>query len=130
MQSHSSAEAWAGGRAVARATDEPFVLMAMASQQCENGKTAYIVASASSEFACEDAMQSAVLGNSKTMAKLYRHLGRYNAPADLVFKTFGSTEIEGLSQRNANIITILMVAIPTIACIALGTVVLIRRKNA
>ena len=130
MQSYSSAEAWAGGRAVARATDEPFVLMAMASQKCENGKTAYVVASASSEFACEDSMQSAVLGNSKTMAKLYKHLGRYNAPADLVFKTFGSTEIEGLSQRNANILTILMIAIPTVACIALGTVVLVRRKNA
>jgi hypothetical protein len=129
MLSHSSAEAWAGGRPVERASDEPFVLMAMASQKCENGKTACIVASASSEFACEDAMQSAVLGNSKTMAKLYKHMGRYNAPSELVFKTFGSTEIEGLSQRNATIITVLMIAIPTVACATVGTVVLIRRKN-
>lgn len=130
MQSYSSAEAWAGGKPVERADNDPFVLMAMASQKCENGETAFIVASASSEFACEDAMQSAILGNSKTMAKLYRYLGRYNAPVELVFKTFGSTEIEGLSQRNANIITILMVSIPVVACAALGTVVLIRRKNA
>lgn len=129
MVSHSSAEAWAGGRAIKRAGNDPFVLMAMVSQTCENGKTACLVASASTEFAQENAMQSTVLGNSRSMAQLYRHMGRKNAPVDLVFKTFGSTVIEGLTARGANILTVLMVAIPVVACVTVGTVVLVRRKN-
>lgn len=126
--SHSSAEAWTDGRTIKRASDDPFVLMAMASQTCENGKTAYLVASSSSDFASEDAMQSAVLGNGRAMAQIYKHLGRKQAPVDLVFKSFGSTEIEGLTARNANIITVCIVALPTVACLAVGVVVLVRRK--
>ena len=128
MVSHSSAEAWMDGRAVLRASEDPFVLMAMASRKCENGETAMLLASASTDFACESAMQSAVLGNNRTMARIYRQMGRENAPIDLVFKTFSSTEIEGLSTRNANIIAIVSAAVPTVAVIALGTVVLLRRK--
>lgn len=129
LVSHSSAEAWIDGRAVKRASDEAFVLMAMASQSCENGKTAYLVASASTEFAAEDAMQSAVLGNSRSIARIYKQLGRKQAPVDLVFKSFGSTDIEGLTARNANTITVSIVAIPAIVCAVVGVVILVRRKN-
>lgn len=128
MVSHSSAEVWTDGRAVKRAADGRFVLMAMASQTCKNGKTAFLVASASSTFASEDAMQSSVLGNSRSMAQIYKHLGRKQAPVDLVFKSFGSTAIESLTARNANLITVCIVAIPTVACLAAGVVILVRRK--
>ena len=128
MVTHSSAEVWIDGRSVKRASDEPFVLMAMASQTCANGETAYLVASASSDFANEDAMQSAVLGNGRALAQIYKHLGREQVPVDLVFKSFGSTVIEGLTARNANVITVCIVAIPTVACLAVGVVLLVRRK--
>lgn len=129
MVSHDTAEAWASGRAVARATDEPFVLMAMSYQDCDNGERAFLVASASTEFAGEGAMQSAVLGNNRTMTGILRYMGRENAPVDLVFKPFGSTEIESLTTSSANTITVLLAVIPAVVCLLLGTVVLVRRKN-
>ena len=129
LVSHSSAQVWTDGMATGRASDNPFVLMAMASQKCENGKTAYIVASASTAFAEEDAMQSSVLGNSRSLAMIYRHLGREQAPVDLVFKSFGSTVIESLTARNAKVITAVLTIVPALVCLTVGTVVLVRRKN-
>ena len=129
MQSHASAEAWAGGKAIARAADTPFTLMAMSTQECADGKTAYLVASASTEFASEALMQSMGAGNSKTLMGIIRYMGKDNAPVDLVYKPFGSTEMAGITTRSANIITITLAAIPALTCLIWGTVVLIRRKN-
>ena len=129
LVSHESAEAYAGGRAVARAVDDPFVLMSVSSKECENGKQAYLIASASTEFASEDSMQSAVLGNSRTLTQILRYMGKENAPADLVFKPFESTEIESLTTSTANTLSLLLAAIPALFFVTLGAVVLIRRKN-
>ena len=128
MVSHASAEAWAGGRAVARAADEPFVLMAMSTQECANGETACLVASASVEFASDDHMKSAVIGNSRTITGIFKHFGRDNAPTDLVFSYFGSTEIEILTTKTANTVTLLLAIVPTVLCAAAGVFVLIRRR--
>ena len=129
MVSHSSAEAWAGGRAVARAADDPFVLMSITVQTCKNGEQACLVASASTEFAGQEAMSSAVLSNSRTVTGIFKYLGRYNAPIDLVFKPFGSTDIESLSTHDANVITVTMTVIPAVLFTAIGAIVLIRRKH-
>lgn len=130
LVSSSSAEAWAGGRAVARADEEPFVLMSMTEEKCENGETAYLIASASTEFAGEDAMQSAVLGNSRTLTQLIRYMGKDNAPASLTFKTFSGTEIQSLTTSTANTLTAVLVIAPAIALTLLGVIVLVRRRNA
>ena len=74
-------------------------------------------------------MQSSVLGNSRTVTKLLGYMGKDNAPADLVFKPFGSTEIESLTTSTANLITVILAAVPTLACLIAGVVVLVRRKN-
>lgn len=130
LVSGRSAEAWAGGRAVARATDEPFILMSMSEEKCENGKTAYLIASASTEFAGEDAMQSAVLGNSRTLTQLLCYMGKDNAPAELTFKTFSGTEIQSLTTSTANTVTAVLAVIPALALTIVGIVVLVRRRNA
>ena len=129
MVSHGTAEAWANGRAVARATEDPFVLMAMSTETCENGEQAYLIASASTDFASESSMQSAVLGNSRTVTAILRYMGKENAPVDLVFKPFGSTDIESLTTSTANLLTTLLAVIPTVICLVSGAVVLIRRRN-
>ncbi|MGM9643773.1 MAG: Gldg family protein [Eubacteriales bacterium] len=129
MLSHSTAVAWADGRAVARASDNDFILMSLTEQKCENGKTGYLVASASVDFASEDAMQSSVLGNSRALSEIIKYMGKDNVPSNLVFKPFGETEIQSLTSRNANIITVIMVALPAVAVAAVGAVVLIRRRN-
>ena len=129
LLSHKSAEAWAGGRAVARAAEEPFVLMSVSTAECENGKQAYLIASASTEFVNEDNMQSSVLGNSRTVARILQSMGKENVPSDLVFKPFESTEIESITTSTANTLTVVLTVIPALVFTVWGAVVLIRRKN-
>jgi hypothetical protein len=128
ITSHESAEAWAGGRAVARASDNPFVLMAISEQECANGEKACLVASASVNFASDDHMKSAVIGNSRTIMGIFKYMGRENAPANLTFQYFAGTEIESLTTKTANTVTVALALIPTVICIAAGAVVLIRRR--
>lgn len=125
----SSAEAWAGGRAVERADKEPFTLMSISSQECDNGETAYLLASASVEFGAEEHMQSAVLGNSRSVMSVIKHMGKDNVPSSLTIKPFASLKIESLAVRDANIYATLLAIIPAVAFAAAGTVVLVRRKN-
>ena len=74
-------------------------------------------------------MQSAVLGNSRSLMSVIRYMGKENAPASLVIKPFASLEIESLAVRDANICAILMAVIPALMIAAVGVVVLVRRKN-
>ncbi len=128
MTSHSSAEAWSGGRAVARALENPFVLMSVTEQLCENGEKACLIASASTDFAASEHMSSAVIGNARTLTGIYKYMGRENAPVKLTFKYLGSTEIESLTMQNAYIITAVLAALPVLVCITVGAVVIIRRR--
>ncbi len=124
-----TAIAWANGKAVARASDEELILMSLTRQECNNGEKAYLLASASVDFASEDAMKSSVIGNSRTLTEIIKFMGKENAPSMLVFKPFGQTEIESLTSRNANIITVILVGLPVVAVSLAGAVVLIRRRN-
>lgn len=126
---HSSAEAWANGRAVARASDGDFALMTMSKKECENGENAYLIASASVAFASEDHMQSSVLGNSRTLTEIIRYMGKDNAPSSLVFKPFDSVEIESLTTMTANTLTVFLAAAPALIIAVVGVFVLVRRKN-
>lgn len=127
--SHSSAIAWADGKAVERASNEPFILMSMSEKQNADGSVGYLVASASVEFASEDSMRSSVLGNSRALTQMIRYMGKENAPGDLVFKPFGETEIQSLTAKNANIISAILIFAPAITVSVIGAVVLIRRRN-
>ena len=126
---NSTAVAWADGRAVARASEEDFILMSLTEQSCNDGRTAYLFASASIDFAAEDALGSAVLGNSRSIGEILRYMGKENAPSMLLSKPMGQTDIESLTVRDATIITVVMVALPLIATATVGTAVIVRRKN-
>ncbi len=129
LVSHSSAIAWANGRAVARASDQAFMLMTVSERTGDDGEKGYLLACASVEFASEGAMQSSVLGNSRTLTQMIRYMGKENAPASLVFKPFGERNIQSVTTRDANITTVVMTSLPIVACATVGAVVLIRRKQ-
>jgi hypothetical protein len=74
-------------------------------------------------------MQSAVLGNSRTLTEIMRYMGKENAPSELVFKPFESTQIESLTVSAANAITVALTLTPAVVLATLGTVVLIKRKR-
>ena len=103
--------------------------MSLTEQSCENGSTSYLVASASIEFAAGDALQSASLGNSRAIGEVLRYMGKENAPSTLLSKPMGQRDIESLTTRDATIITVVMVALPMIVTVSVGTVVIVRRKN-
>jgi len=124
-----TAVAGADGRAVARASEEDFVLMSLTEQGCQNGEKSYLLASASVDFASGDAMQSATLGNSRAVGEILRYMGKDNAPSTLVPKPMGETDIATLTTNDATIITVVMVALPMVTVTAIGTVVIVRRKN-
>ena len=56
-------------------------------------------------------------------------MGKENAPSTLLPKPMGQRYIESLTTRDATIITVVMVAIPMIVTVSVGTVVIVRRKN-
>lgn len=126
---NSTAVAWADGRAVTRASEEDFILMSVTEQTCADGEKAYLLASASTDFASGGALQSASLGNSKAIGEVLRYMGKDNAPSTLVPKPMGQTDIASLTTRDATIITVVMVALPLIITATVGTVVIVRRRN-
>ncbi len=128
LVTHSTAEAWMGGITVARADEQPFVLMSMTVSERDDGKIGHLMACASTEFAAKDGMQSAVLGNSRVITEIVKYMGRESAPVELTFKSFGTSEIESLTTRTANIYTAILTVIPTLAVAIAGAVVLVRRR--
>lgn len=128
MYSYDTAEAWAAGRAVARADKDPFIFMTMTEQKCENGENAYLVACSSTEFASEEYMQSIVYGNSDTIASIVRYMGKSDAPTNLLSKPFYSPTIESITTSQADIITVVLVLVPALVAAISGIIILVRRK--
>ncbi len=129
LASHSSAEAWAGGRIVAKAEKSPFTLMSLTVDEGGNGQGGCLLACASTEFCSESSMQSAVFGNSQTLSAVIKYMGKDNVPVALSFKPFGVTDIESLTTSDAKTATALLVILPTLTAAVVGTVILVRRKN-
>ena len=103
--------------------------MSITTQKCENGETAYLLASASTAFGAEEHMQSGVLGNSRSLMSIIRFMGKENVPDSLSAKPFASLKIESLAVSDANLYAILIAAIPAVCVAGVGTFVLIRRKH-
>jgi hypothetical protein len=103
--------------------------MSLTEQDCANGEKAFLVASASVDFASEYAMQSVSLGNGRAISELIRYMGKDDVPSRLAPKPMGQTEIQSLTTQNANIITAVLVALPAIVITTVGAVVLVRRRN-
>ena len=56
-------------------------------------------------------------------------MGKENAPVELVFKPFASTDIESLTTSSANTITLVLALVPALLFGVLGAVVTVRRRN-
>ena len=128
LVTNSTAQAWMGGIAVARADEQPFVLMSVSRGEREGGEVGYLVACTSTDFAAQDKLQSAVLGNSRTLTEIVRYMGRENAPANLTFKSFSGTKIESLTTSDANTYTVVFAVVPVAIVALAGAVILTRRR--
>lgn len=129
ISSYSSAEAYAGGKVVRRASDSAFTLMSM-TRQSYNGNESSVVVCASTGFAAEGNMQSVVYGNSEVISSVVRDIGRDGAPYMLKAKPFPTTEMKSITTKTATVITVCITSVFSLAAIICGAVILTRRKNA
>lgn len=127
--SHSSAEAWAGGRAVARAGSDGFTLMSLTEQENSNGINSQLIVCASTYFGSEAALQSTVFGNTQTIYSVMKYMGNESVPENLTFKPFAVSKIVSVTTATSTWVTVLLVAVPALALLCAGILVLVRRKN-
>ena len=130
--SSSSAVAMANGTQVKTAGSKPFRLMTMTreSQMVTNDDQDYatVMVCASTEFATESLLSSAVYGNNDVILAAARGMGKEFVPVDLELKPFASSEISEMSTESKNTYTVVLTVIPAALVLGTGVFVLVRRK--
>lgn len=120
-----------GNQVGSAASDGAFKLMTITreSQIVENEQAfSSVMVCASTEFATEALLSSAVYGNSDVILATARNFGEEFVPVDLEYKIFASTTISSMTTQSKNIWTTLLTVIPTVLIIGSGIFVLVRRR--
>ena len=125
LRSHAGAESWAGGRATGIAKDG-FSIMTLTEQSGENPSS--LLVCSSTEFASEKTMQSAVYANKNALLSAFGAMGKDAIPLGIGNQPFADSEIRILTTSGARNTTIALVAIPSIAFLASGLIILLRRR--
>ncbi|MBQ3508116.1 MAG: Gldg family protein [Clostridia bacterium] len=126
LRTYAGAEAWAGGRPVDR-TSEGYNLVTLTKDASTN---ASVLVCASTEFATEAALQSGAYDNGPFLLTALEAMGKEEIPISLKSQPFADDTIHILTTAQARNITVALVAIPVLAVLAVGLIVLIRRKFA
>ena len=126
LRSYAGAEAWAGGRPVDR-TSEGYNLVTLTRDASTN---ASVLVCSSTEFATEATLQSGVYDNGPFLLTAMEAMGKEEVPVGLKAQPFADDTIHILTTAQARNITIALVAVPVLVVLAVGLIVLIRRKFA
>ena len=136
--SSSDAEAFVNGRKHATAKDNPFKLMTVTCEQRitqdanyadYTEENSYVVACGSTQFAAEKMLYSSSYGNGDMLLSACRAIGREPVPVGISLKPFADYTIDNITTAEATQYTIVLTAVPLVAAMICGAVVLIRRKN-
>lgn len=126
LRSYPGAEAWAGGRAVAR-SEEGFNLLTLTQDAVSGGS---VLVCSSVTFVEEDAMQNGSYSNETLLLAAVEAMGKSDTPLHLAAQPLSGDEIHTLTTRQAYQITLLLVGAPVLLSVGTGLVVLIRRRYA
>lgn len=126
LTTYAGAEAWAGGRAVDR-TQTGYNIMTLSQNTAQNS---FLLACSSTEFACEDTMQSEVHANKSLLLSAIGAMGKSDTPIGLPAQPFSDSEIHILTTADAVRLTLTMTIVPAALVLAAGLIILIRRKFA
>ncbi len=126
LRSFAGAEAWAGGRPVDR-TSEGYNLVTLTRDASTD---ASVMVCSSTAFATESTLQSGVYDNGPFLLTAMDAMGKDEVPIRLKSQPFSDDTIHILTTAQARNITIALVALPVLAVLAVGLIVLIRRKFA
>ena len=136
--SSENAVAEAAGGVVAKATEQdPFALMTVSmedrttqeSNYTTVSEASYVIACGSTEFANDTLLQSQSYGNTDLLLSACRAIGREPVPVGLEPKPFADYTIDTITTAESTQYTIVLTVVPAVAAIAVGAVILIRRKN-
>ncbi len=122
LTTSANAESFEGGKAAARGR---FNLMTVTKGEND----AYLFACSSVGFAAEDALQSAVLGNSSILLSAIRSTGKADIPTRLNTKPFDDTTIDSITTSASTTLTLILSIVPTLLICGTGVIILVRRKN-
>ena len=132
------AEAHAAGKVVEKATEvTPLKLMTLSvetrttqeSNYSVISEASYVLACGSTKFATDSLLQSSSYGNTDLLLSVCRIIGREPVPVGLIPKPFADYDIDNITTAETTQYTIVLTAVPAVAAIVAGAVVLIRRKN-
>ncbi len=138
--SSENATAYANGGEVARATEaNPFKLMTVTveeriTQESTNidtyiNEASYVVACGSVDFLEEALVASEAYGNGDLVLSIGRAIGQEPVPVGLAPKPFADSTIDVITAAEATQYTVTLTVLPAICALAVGIVVLVRRKN-
>lgn len=106
--------------------DVPFSYMKLAYETQQNDVYSYVLACSSVDFAL--ATTNSGYGNHTVLSYATSQLGRDAVAVSIDTKYFSDTEISNITATEANVYTVVLTVVPTIAILAAGVVVIIRRR--
>ena len=134
----SEAQAYAGGDVVERATESNRMSLMTVTKEIKIksesnysavDEASYVIACGSTEFAGEAFLQSGAYGNTDALMTAFRTIGREAVPVGLLPNPFADYTIDTITTSEATQYTVVLATIPAVAALALGIVVIVRRKN-
>ena len=127
LSGYAGAEAWAAGRAVGRADEKGYAFMTL-SERAVGEKTAYLLACSSTDFACEESMQSAVFDNKSVFMSVVAGMGKTDVPLHIAPQPIMDDTIRTMTTAYAHTVTWVAVLLPSVLLLAAGLWVLARRR--
>lgn len=134
----ADAVAYANGSIVTRATEnEPLKLMTVSVENRETqesnystvSEASYVIAAASTEFLSHTLLDASSYGNNDVLLSACRAIGQEPVPVGLDPKPFSDTTIDTITSKDATAYTVVLTLIPALTALALGVVIIVRRKN-
>ncbi len=134
----SEAVAYANGSIVSRATEnEPLKLMTVSVENRETqesnystvSEASYVIAAASTEFLSHTLLDASSYGNNDVLLSACRAIGQEPVPVGLDPKPFADTTIDTITSKEASTYTVILTIVPALTALALGVVIIVRRKN-
>ena len=137
--SSPNAKGYVDAGEIASATErDPFTLMAVSVESStyqEQGTntsiqdSAFVMLCGSTEFASKKYLSSNSYGNSDFLLSALQMAGREPVPVGLSYKEFANYTIETITSEEATTYTTVLTIAPLVLVAAIGTFVLVRRKN-
>lgn len=134
----SEAVAYANGSIVSRASEnEPIKLMTVSVENRDTqesnystvSEASYVLAAASTEFLSHTLLDATSYGNNDVLLSACRAIGQEPVPVGLDPKPFSDSTIDTITSKDATTYTLVLTIIPALTALAVGVVIIVRRKN-